>query len=229
MAVVHEVGNGKTPRPRKRASTAAQVGAATKNGIGAKSGRHRRADDPQVVPQAELERLLVALEAARDGEFQAPPPRTRQRDRRRPEPRLQRARRTGASAFSKEVVRVGRVIGREGRLTERAASPGLVGALADTVHGAQHTDRRPRPADHRGRARHRRRRRRRPLAEDAAHDRGAARQGRVPPHRHDRERDGRPALVLRRRGDARRARGRHRRQARRPGEGARASPASGRT
>ena len=48
---------------------------------------------------------------------------------------------------------------------------------------------------------------------------GPAGQGRVRPHRLDRERDGRPALGVRGRGDARRARGRHRGQARRPGEG----------
>ena len=41
--------------------------------------------------------------------------------------------------------------------------------------------------------------------------------------------DGRPAVVVRRRGDARGARGRHRGQARRPGRSARASPAPGRT
>ena len=41
--------------------------------------------------------------------------------------------------------------------------------------------------------------------------------------------DGRSALVVRRRGDARREGGRQRRKARRPGRGARASPARGRT
>ena len=45
---------------------------------------------------------------------------------------------------------------------------------------------------------------------------------------HD-QHDGRPAQRLRLRSDARRARGRHRRQARRPGAGARASAARGRT
>ena len=45
---------------------------------------------------------------------------------------------------------------------------------------------------------------------------------------HD-QHDGRPALELRRRGHPRRARGRHRGHARRPGRGRRASPAPGRT
>ena len=45
--------------------------------------------------------------------------------------------------------------------------------------------------------------------------------------RRDDQHDGRPALVVRRRGDARRARGRRRRPARRPGRGAPACPASG--
>ena len=60
---------------------------------------------------------------------------------------------------------------------------------------------------------------RRPVPEDGAHDRGPAGQGRVRPHRHHGQRDGRPALVVRRRGHARRPRGGHRRQARRPGRG----------
>src|SRR4051794_101827 len=79
--------------------------------------------------------------------------------------------------------------------------------------------RRPRPADHRGRARHRGRGRRRPVREDGHDHRGPAGQGRVRPHRHHGEHDGRPALVLRRRGHARGPRGGHRRQAGRPAEG----------
>ena len=53
--------------------------------------------------------------------------------------------------------------------------------------------------------------------------------GRVPAHRQDRQHDGRSARLVRVGSDARGARGRHRRQARRPGAGARASPARGRT
>ena len=60
-----------------------------------------------------------------------------------------------------------------------------------------------------------RHRQRRPLEED--HGRRA---GRDPAAEGDHQHDGRPAQRFRRRGDARRARGRHRRQAGRPGAGA---------
>ena len=83
----------------------------------------------------------------------------------------------------------------------------------------EHDDRRPVAPDPRGRARDRRGRRGRSEPEDAAEDRGPPGQGRVPAHRPDRQLDGRPALVVRRRGDARRPRGRHRGQARRAGQG----------
>ena len=55
------------------------------------------------------------------------------------------------------------------------------------------------------------------------------REGRDPRAEEHDQHDGRPAQLLRRRGDARGARGRHRGQARRPGAGAAASPAPGRT
>ncbi len=69
-----------------------------------------------------------------------------------------------------------------------------------------------------------RRRARRPDEED--HGRCAGRDPRAEEHR---QHDGRPALVVRRGSDARRARGRHRRQARRPGQRARRRRARGRT
>ena len=62
------------------------------------------------------------------------------------------------------------------------------------------------------RRRHDGRRQRRPVQED--HRR---RQGRDPRAEEHHQHDGRPAPLVRRRGDARGARGRHRRQARRPG------------
>ena len=85
----------------------------------------------------------------------------------------------------------------------------------------QRPDRRPGPPHHRGGARDRRGGRGRPQPEDGARDRGPPGQGRVRPHRHHGELDGRPALELRRRGDPRRTRGRYRRQAGRPGPGPR--------
>ena len=120
-----------------------------------------------------------------------------------------------------ELVRLGRVVGREGRMTERASVEGAHGGWSDRAGLGQRPRRRPRPPHHRGRARDRRRGRGRPDPEDGADHRGPAAEGRVRPHRHHGERDGRPARLLRRRGLARGARGRHRGQARRPGRGPR--------
>ena len=128
------------------------------------------------------------------------------------------------SSFADEVTRVAREVGTEGKLGGQAEVPGVTGTwkdLTDNVNFmasnltsqvrniAQVTtavaQRRPLAEDHRRRAR------RDPRAEE-----------------HD-QHDGRPALVLRRRGHPRRPRGRHRGQARRPGGGRRASPARGGT
>ena len=124
-------------------------------------------------------------------------------------------------AMANEMVRVERVVGREGRMTERATLHEMRGGWGDQRRLHQRAHRRPGAADHRGRARHQRRRRGRLHAEDGAADRGAAGQGRVPAHRHHRQQHGRSAELVRRRGHARREGGRHRRQARRPGRGAR--------
>ena len=127
-------------------------------------------------------------------------------------------------SFAAEVTRVAREVGTEGRLGGQAVVPGVAGTwkdLTDNVNllaanltdpGAQH-----RRGDHRRRAR-------RPLAQD--HRR---REGRDPRAQEHHQHDGRPAQRLRLRGDARGARGRHRRAARRPGRRCRASPAPGRT
>ena len=80
---------------------------------------------------------------------------------------------------------------------------------------------RPGPQHRRRRHRHRQRR---PVAQD--HGR---RQGRDPRAEEHHQHDGRPAQRVRLGSDARGARGRHRRQARRPGGRAPASPARGRT
>ncbi len=77
--------------------------------------------------------------------------------------------------------------------------------------------RKPRAADQRGRARDRRGGQGRPLAEHVARCRRPPAGGRVPPHRQDGQPHGRAAPLLRGGSDARRARGRHRGQARRPG------------
>ena len=120
------------------------------------------------------------------------------------------------NGFASEVTRVAREVGTEGKLGGQAQVPGVAGTwkdLTDSVNSmatnltgqvrniAEVTtavaQRRPVQEDHRRRAR------RNPGAEEH--------------HQHD----GRPAQRLRRRSEPRGARSRHRRQARRPGAGAR--------
>ena len=118
-------------------------------------------------------------------------------------------------SFASEVTRVAREVGTDGKLGGQAIVPGVAGTwkdLTDSVNamcrqphrpGAQH-----RAGDHGGGAR-------RPVAQD--HGRRARRNPRAQGyHQHD----GRSAQRLRLGSDARCARGRHRRQARRPGAGA---------
>src|SRR4051812_45402598 len=84
------------------------------------------------VSRAELERLLAALEAARDGDFRVRLSATGKGiagDIYRAFNELADRR----EAFSKEVARVGRAIGREGRLTERAQAPAASGHWVDTI------------------------------------------------------------------------------------------------
>ena len=119
-------------------------------------------------------------------------------------------------AFANEVTRVAREVGTEGRLggqatvrgvSRRVARADRVGQLdgeQPDVPGPQH-----RRSDERGR-------RRRSRQED--HGRGERRD--PLPQEHD-QHHGRSAVGVRRRGDARRARGRHRGRARRPSRGRR--------
>ncbi len=117
--------------------------------------------------------------------------------------------------FASEVTRVAREVGTEGKLGGQANVPGVAGTWKDLTEnvnfmavephrpGAQH-----RRGDHGGGAR-------RPFAQD--HRR---REGRDPGAQEHHQHHGGPAERLRRRGDARGARSRHRGQARRPGRGA---------
>ena len=96
--------------------------------------------------------------------------------------------------MAKELRALARVIGRDGRMTERAALPGALRRAGPTAIEAVNSliDDLVRPTTEVARviaavAAGR------PDPEDGADDRGPAGQGRVPPHRHDRERDGRPA------------------------------------
>ena len=118
------------------------------------------------------------------------------------------------SSFAAEVTRVAREVGTEGKLGGQAEVEGVSGTwrgLTENVnlHGGQPD----RPgAQHR--RRDDRRRQRRPVQED--HRRRQGRDRRAGGHD---QHDGRPAALVRGRGDARGARGRHRGPARRPGRG----------
>ena len=120
------------------------------------------------------------------------------------------------NSFAAEVTRVAKEVGTEGKLGGQADVKGVSGTwkdLTDNVNvlAANLTNqvRNIAKVDDRGREG-------RPLPED--HRR---RQGRDPRAQEHHQRDGRPAELLRRRGDPRREGGRHRRQARRPGRRAR--------
>ena len=127
-------------------------------------------------------------------------------------------------SFASEVTRVAREVGTEGKLGGQAIVPGVAGHLEGPHRQRQSAGRQP---DHAG-AQHRagddRRGARRPVAQD--HRRREGRGARAEGHH---QHDGGPAQRLRLGSDARRARGRHRRQARRPGRRCRASPEPGRT
>ena len=119
-------------------------------------------------------------------------------------------------SFASEVTRVAREVGTDGKLGGQAIVPGVAGTwkdLTDSVNAmcgnltAQ--VRNIAAGHHRGRAR-------RPVAQD--HGRRARRNPRAEGHH---QHDGGPAQRVRLGSDARGARGRHRRQARRPGAGAR--------
>ena len=118
-------------------------------------------------------------------------------------------------SFASEVTRVAREVGTDGRLGGQAVVPGV----GRHLEGPDRLRQRDGVEPHRPGAQHRGgdhgRGARRPVAQD--HRR---REGRDPRAQGDHQYDGRPAQRLRLRGDARRPRSRHRRQARRPGAGA---------
>ena len=120
------------------------------------------------------------------------------------------------NSFAGEVTRVAREVGTEGKLGGQAQVKGVGGVWKDLTDNVNMMAGEP----HRPGAQHRRGddggRERRPVEED--HRRG---RGRDPRAEVDHQHHGGPAQLLRLGGDARRARGRHRRQARRPGAGAR--------
>ena len=116
------------------------------------------------------------------------------------------------NSFAAEVTRVAREVGTEGKLGGQAEVRGVSGTwkdLTDNVNFMAVEPDRPGAQHRRG---HDRRRQRRPRQED--HRRRERRDPRAQEHH---QHDGRSAALVRLGGHARRARGRHRRQARRPG------------
>ena len=128
------------------------------------------------------------------------------------------------NAFAAEVTRVAREVGTEGKLGGQAQVPGVAGTWKDLTDSRQRDGRQP----HRAAARRRRRWRPRSPAATCPEDH-RRRQRRDPADQGHLQHHGRPAERVRRRGDARGPRGRHRGPARRPGQRAAASPAPGRT
>ena len=111
MAVGHEIDKG-GKRPRKRATQTRNGATAAQNGA---------VGDAQI-PESDLAELLAGLNAARDGNFHLRLPAAGTgvvADLHRAFNELAERR----ESFSKEVARVGRAIGREGRLNERAQAP----------------------------------------------------------------------------------------------------------
>ena len=128
------------------------------------------------------------------------------------------------NGFSSEVTRVAREVGTEGKLGGQAQVAGVAGTwkdLTDSVNSMA--------SNLTGQVRN--------IAEvttavakgDLVAQDHRRREGRDPRAEEHHQHDGRPAQRLRLGSDARGARGRHRRQARRPGRGAAAWPAPGRT
>ena len=198
---------------------------------GTKASGRRRAPSASIAPEdpagdgfsardeQALEEVLRVLTAARDGDFSV-----RLRARRRDvigdvQQRCNELIELNARQ-AKELARVSRVIGREGRMTERVSLGTVDGAWSETVESVNAHDRRPRPPDDRDLAASSRRWRSGDLSQKMALTiEGQPVKGEFSAIGHDGERDGRPARLVRRRGHARRARGRHGRQARRPGAG----------
>ena len=123
--------------------------------------------------------------------------------------------------MASELAHVGQVVGREGKTRTRVKFGLQSGSWARDGGLGQRPDRRPAVADHGGDACDHRGGAGRPAADGAARCRRPAAAGRVPAAGDDRQHDDQAAVGVHLGGDARGARGRHRRQAGRPGAGAR--------
>ena len=127
------------------------------------------------------------------------------------------------NAFAGEVTRVAREVGTEGKLGGQAQVPGVAGTWKDLTDTSTRW-----PRNLTGQVRN--------IAEvatavaegDLSQEDHGGRAGEILQLKEHHQHDGGSAQRVRRRSDARGARGRHRRQARRPGRRCRASPAPGR-
>ena len=127
-------------------------------------------------------------------------------------------------AFAAEVTRVAKEVGTEGKLGGQAEVKGVSGTWKDLTDNVNLMASQPDQPGARHRQGRDRGRQRRPVAEVLGRGQGRDRRAGRHHQRHDRH-----AAHVRRAGDHRGPRGRHRGQAGRAGQGARASPAPGRT
>ncbi|MGZ4258627.1 MAG: HAMP domain-containing protein, partial [Gaiellaceae bacterium] len=124
---------------RKKSGSAAAAGRslttqAAADGNGAHpNGTAKAGDATADVSRAELEQLLAALNAARDGDFRLRLP-VRGKGMSAELTRAFNELANRREALTKEIGRVGRVIGREGRMTERASTAGADGHWVETVN-----------------------------------------------------------------------------------------------
>ena len=123
--------------------------------------------------------------------------------------------------MARELARVGEVVGKQGKTQQRVRFRAQHRGVGRDAGIGQHADRRPGSSDDGGHARGHGGRAGQPAGDDAPRRRGPSARGRVPALRDDRQHDDQAARRVHVGSDAGRARSRHRRQARRPGAGAR--------
>ena len=123
--------------------------------------------------------------------------------------------------MAQQLERIGKSVGEQGRTRQRVKFGVSTAAWGEMEGSINSADRRPRVADHRGDPRDLGGGPGRPAADRAARRRRPAAQGRVPALGQHRQHHDQAALGAHLRGDPRGARGRHRGQARRPGQGER--------
>ncbi len=131
---------------------------------------------------------------------------------------------TSSPSIADEITRVTREVGTEGKLGGQARVRSADGSWRDLIDAVNTMSSRLTDQVRDIATGDDGRRQRRPVAH--GHRRGVRRDGPAEGHRRP---DGRPAVVVRGRGDPRGPRGRHRGPPRRPGRRAAASPAPGRT